>query len=231
MSTSAETEGPLVGTGRSADVFEYGQREVLRRYREPRDTELEVAAMEHARLHGFPVPAARALSATDILMERIHGPTMLTDLARRPWLVSRHAATLADLHERLHAIPGPSWLAAPLGDGNALLHLDLHPDNVLLTRDGPQVIDWPNAARGPALADVAHTWLVLACAAAPGGVYHRVASAAGRGLFLERFLRHFPRGDVASQVEPVGAFRLAHRNLPEAEREAIAGLIAKVNNP
>lgn len=229
MSTSGETEGPLIGTGRSADVFEYGQREVLRRYREPRDTELEVAAMEHARSHGFPAPAARALNATDIVMERIHGPTMLTDLARRPWRVFRHAATLADLHDQLHAISGPAWLDAPLGDGNSFLHLDLHPDNVLLTRDGPQVIDWPNAARGPALADVAHTWLVVACAAAPGGAYQRVASAAGRRFFCERFLHHFPRGDVVSQLEPTGTFRLAHRNLPEAEREAIAALVAKVN--
>jgi hypothetical protein len=33
----------IVGTGRSAHVFAYGDRSVLRRYREPRDTEREVA--------------------------------------------------------------------------------------------------------------------------------------------------------------------------------------------
>ena len=87
--------GALVGRGRSADVFEYGEGRVLRRYRAPHDTEREVAAMEHARANGFPVPAAQALSSTDIVMDRVLGRTMLADLARRPWLLSRHARTLA----------------------------------------------------------------------------------------------------------------------------------------
>jgi RIO-like serine/threonine protein kinase len=63
-------------------VFEHGAGEVLRRYRRPRDTEREVAAMEHARSHGFPVPAARALNDTEIVMERLSGQTMLGDLGQ-----------------------------------------------------------------------------------------------------------------------------------------------------
>src|SRR6476469_2295274 len=122
-----------IGTGRSADVFAHGDGEVLRRYRMPRDTEREVAAMQHARAHGYPVPAARALNETDIVMERLDGPTMLDDLGRRPWRIDRHANTLAALHRRLHEIEAPGWLGAPVGDGQSLLHLDLHPDNVMLT--------------------------------------------------------------------------------------------------
>src|SRR5438105_2110479 len=95
----------LIGRGRSADVFEYGDGRVLRRYREPHDTEREVAAMEHARLHDFPVPRAHAISPTDIVMDLVTGPTMLSDLAERPWLLTRHARTLANLHNRLHDIP------------------------------------------------------------------------------------------------------------------------------
>ena len=75
----------LVGTGRSADVFAHGAGEVLRRYREPHDTQREVATMEHARAHGYPVPAARVLSDTDIVMERVEGPTMMQSVSRRPW--------------------------------------------------------------------------------------------------------------------------------------------------
>ena len=48
-------EARLIGTGRSADVFEHGPGEVLRRYREGRDTELEVAAMEG--IEGAPADA------------------------------------------------------------------------------------------------------------------------------------------------------------------------------
>jgi Ser/Thr protein kinase RdoA (MazF antagonist) len=218
----------LVGKGRSADVFEHGDGRVLRRYRDPRDTEREVAAMEHARARGYPVPAAEALNRTDIVMDRIEGPTMLADLARRPWRVPQHATTLAKLHERLHAIAAPGWLPAPLGSGDCLLHLDLHPENVILSEAGPVVIDWPNAARGPSAGDVAHTWIVIACAAAPGGAYQRMASALGRRLFLRLFLAHFDRAELLSQLGRAGAYRLANRTLPETELEAVSRLLERL---
>jgi Ser/Thr protein kinase RdoA (MazF antagonist) len=205
-------------------VFEHGAGEVLRRYRRPRDTEKEVAAMQHARAHGFPAPAARALNDTEIVMERLHGPTMLTELGRRPWLVFRHAATLARLHDQLHAIRAPSWLDAPLGEGDALLHLDLHPDNVVMTREGPAVIDWPNAARGPAASDVAHTWIVVACSLPVAGLYRRALSVAGRKAFLHLFLRRFDRRELVERIDTVAAYRLSNRTLPGSELEAIRRL-------
>ena len=80
--------------------------------------EREVAAMEHARAHGYPVPAARALSDTDIVMERVDGPTMLDDLARRPWSCasrmpprSRGSTSSCTRSRRRHGLP------APFGDG------------------------------------------------------------------------------------------------------------------
>jgi Ser/Thr protein kinase RdoA (MazF antagonist) len=217
----------VVGTGRTADVFEHGPGKVLRRYRAPRDTQREVAAMEHARTHGFPVPAADALNETDIVMERVPGATMLDDLGRRPWLISRHAATLAELHDRLHAIAAPSWLPAPVGVGDAMLHLDLHPDNVILTGHGPVVIDWPNAARGPAAADVAHTWMVLTCSVPTTGRYRQALTVAGRGLFVKRFLRHYERSALTAQLPTVGALRRSHRVLPAAELEAIDRMVER----
>lgn len=42
-----------------------------------------------------------------------------------------------------------------------LLHRDLHSQNVILTSGGPVIIDWEGAARGPAVADVAMTWVVI----------------------------------------------------------------------
>jgi aminoglycoside phosphotransferase (APT) family kinase protein len=213
-----------VGTGRSADVFEHGSGEVMRRYRRPRDTEREVAAMEHARANGFPAPAARALNDTEIVMERVDGPTMLTDLTLRPWRLGSHASTLAALHDRLHAIPGPPWLPAPLGDGESLLHLDLHPDNVMLSKSGPVVIDWPNAARGPAPADIAHTWLVLAFSLPPAGGLRRAGSAAGRRLYLYAFLRQIgaERAQIEALLPAAAAYRRGCRALPERERAALA---------
>jgi aminoglycoside phosphotransferase (APT) family kinase protein len=220
--------GALLGTGRNADVFDYGEGNVLRRYRLPHDTELEVAAMNHARSHGFPAPAARALNETDIVMDRVTGPPMLDDLLRRPWLLPRHASTLADLHDRLHAIEGPRWLPAPLGEGDALLHLDLHPENVILSEHGPIVVDWTNAARGPAEADLALTWLILACSLPPSGVLKRAASLAGRRLFLALFLRRFDKARVSSRLGPAGAYRLANRKIPATEVEALSKLLKRL---
>jgi aminoglycoside phosphotransferase (APT) family kinase protein len=205
-------------------VFEHGRHEVLRRYRESRDTAREVAAMEHARSHGYPVPAARALNDTDIVMERLEGPTMLADMMRSPWRMHRHATTLANLLDRLHSVPGPAWLPAPLGEGDSLLHLDLHPDNVILTAAGPVVIDWPNAARGPGAADVAHTWLVLACSLPPRGAVERAGTLAGRRVFLMLFLRHYSRPELTAHLPAVGDYRLASRTLPAAEQNSIRRL-------
>jgi Ser/Thr protein kinase RdoA (MazF antagonist) len=211
-------------------VFEHGPREVLRRYRAPRDTEREVAAMEHARAHGYPVPAARALNETDIVMERVEGPTMLADMMQAPWRIRRHATTLADLLDRLHTIAAPAWLPAPLGDGHALLHLDLHPENVILTGEGPVVIDWPNAARGPAAADVAHTWIVLACSLPPNDLLKRAVALIGRRLFLTLFLRHYSRPELRALLPAVADYRLATRALPTGEPDSIRRLVAR-NDP
>jgi aminoglycoside phosphotransferase (APT) family kinase protein len=217
----------LVGIGRSAEVYEHGAGQVLRRYREPRDTEREVAAMEHARAHGFPVPGARALSDTDIVMDRVTGATMLDDLVRRPWRMAAHAAILARLHQQLHAIPAPAWLPEPVGSGRSLLHLDLHPDNVMLSPGGPVVIDWPNAARGPGQADVAHTWLVLACSLPVDEGLRQRLSLYGRQTFLWLFLRHFRRSEIEPFLPVAGPYRLANRGLPDDERRLIAALSAK----
>ena len=226
VTTRGEPNETLVGAGRTADVFARGEHEVLRRYRSPRDTEREVAAMEHARAQGYPVPPARAVSDTDIVMERLSGPTMLIDLGRRPWLVARHAATLADLHRRLHAITAPGWLPSPLGDGDALLHLDLHPENVIMTPRGPMVIDWLNAAKGPGDADVAFSWTVIACSLPPQSLYRRVVTLAGRRLFLDLFLRHFDRERVRAHLAEACTYRLGSRKLPARELDAIARLRA-----
>jgi hypothetical protein len=89
---------------------------------------------------------------------------MLTVLGRRPLAFRRQARLLARLHAVVHAVPAPEWLPAPFGDGDGaqvLLHRDLHPQNVILTADGPRIIDWEGAARGPAVADVAMTWVIV----------------------------------------------------------------------
>ena len=179
----------LVGSGRRADVYDLGDGKVLRRYRDPAVTAgREAEVMAHALAHGVPVPEVFDVSGADIVMEHVVGPTMLQDLSRRPWALDRHARMLAALHRTVHAVPALSWLRAPFGDGPVLLHTDLHPGNVILTEAGPRLIDWEGAARGPAEADVALTWVVIATSEVPGPLVQRTVVGAVQAMFARRYL-------------------------------------------
>ena len=132
-----------LAAGRSADVFDLGGGRILRRYHDrARSAEREAKVVSWAGAHGVPVPEVFDVAGPDIVMEKVDGPTMLADLARRPWRLLRHAARLARLHQQVHRVPALDGLRAPFGDGRALLHLDLHPDNVLLSPRGPVLIAW-----------------------------------------------------------------------------------------
>lgn len=222
----ADAAGPIA-RGRDADVYALGDGRVLRRYRRPGPTDRERRVMAHARAHGYPVPRVYGWTGTDMVMDRLDGPSMLADLARHPWRLRRHARTLADLHRRLHAVPAPAGLPAPLGEGDRLVHLDLHPANVVLTASGPMVIDWPNAGRGHGLADVATTWVILRTSRLEGPVTQRLVAAVGQRLFAAAFLAGFDRRRVFQHLPAVVAARLADRNVRDHERRRLRRLVGR----
>lgn len=215
----------LVGQGRNADVYDLGGGRVLRRYRDAAavvDREAEV--MTHARAHGVPVPEVFDVSGTDLVMEYAKGPTMLQALARRPWTLGRQAQLLAKLHELVHAVPALSWQPTPFGAGDALLHRDLHPDNVILTEDGPSVIDWEGAVRGPAQADLALTWVIVTTSEVPGPARQRAVGRAGQRAFAWRFLAGAPRLEPG-WLPALARYRLGDHNLKESEAAALRQLL------
>lgn len=169
--------------------------------------------MRQARAHGFPAPEVISVWGPDLVLERVVGPTMREDLERDPSLLESHAALLAALHEQLHAITAPAWLPAA-GTGDSLLHLDLHPENVLMGRDGPRVIDWANAARGHWADDVATTYVIIA-GAVVDEPHRRVARE-----FAEAFVAAFDRDTVRAHLDDAIDRRINDANLSEAEREA-----------
>jgi aminoglycoside phosphotransferase (APT) family kinase protein len=54
-----------------------------------------------------------------------------------------------------HIAPGILSLIERLPPGDGLCHCDLHPGNVIMTADGPRIIDWDGAVRAPAALDLA----------------------------------------------------------------------------
>jgi aminoglycoside phosphotransferase (APT) family kinase protein len=146
-------------------VYALDEAWVVRRYRERHgDAAAEALVMEHVRLHGYPVPGVRAATRSDLVMERLAGPTMLEALVEGRFGIREAGAMLARLLCDLHALP------ARRSEDPAVrvLHLDLHPLNVMMTADGPKVIDWANAEEGPPGLDWGMSAVILAQAAVVG---------------------------------------------------------------
>ena len=125
-----------------------------------------------------------------IVLERLDGPTLL-DLRRTGAVTPEQAgAILASLYISVHQTPPPpdvnflrGWIegAARLPGGllpkhiasgvitlierlppaDGLCHGDLHAGNVIMTADGPRIIDWTATVRAPAALDLGRCHLTL----------------------------------------------------------------------
>jgi len=197
----------LIARGRDADVFALDGMRVLRRYRAGGDTALEAAIMQHVAGHGYPVPRVHEAGGPDLVLERVHGPTLLAALVSGRVAVRTAAELLADLHVRLHAVPPRP------GTCHGFVHLDLHPDNVLLGPAGPVVIDWRNAVDGPPELDLAVTALIMALVASDRD--HPLAGPAAE--LLSAFV-HLANGDRRRGLQASVELRRVDPNLSADEK-------------
>lgn len=207
---------PLIGAGRAADVFDLGDGTVLRRYRTDHDSAHEARLMQWLHSVGYPVPRVHRANGRDLVMDRIEGPTMLDDMSRRPWRLRRNVRLLVDLQRTLGELSAPDWLITSPGvpAGDAVLHLDLHPGNVLLSANGPVVIDWPNASRGPAGFDAALTHVLLSTSQVRR--HERVAQ-----LLVVAFFSRGQDPDYAHHMAAAIQRRLLDRNITARERASL----------
>jgi len=187
--------GKLIASGRDGDIFEFGPDLVLRKTRDSRSLEQEARTIEYVAAHGYPVPRVEEVRAggTEMVMERIVGPMMMDAMTKDPRSLYANVRLLADLHDQLHEIPAPDWLPViDTGPGaDRMLHLDLHPMNVMMTNNGPIVIDWPNAARGSPLTDVGFTYVLLTCPDMPAPWIVRKLVQPFRLLMAGAFARRY----------------------------------------
>ncbi len=122
-----------------------------------------------------------------IVFKRVDGPTMTEYLEDHPNEVEYCAQQAAELHARIHStevtelpllIELLTWSihqADPLEErtrnavldvlnglpaGGVLCHNDFYPNNIIVSLQGPMVIDWAIGTRGSPLADHARTWLI-----------------------------------------------------------------------
>lgn len=198
---------------------------------------------------------------TGLVYERVDGVPMVEAIVRDVRRSTRLAADLAELHVTVHARSGEGLPPARQGlaeavrrsasdleaditqaaqqqldtmpDGNALLHGDFHPGNVVLTDTGPVVIDWLTAASGAPGADVARTLFLLRDAALDDGVsaWRRLLVGVVRRRFADAYLRRYlelqPIGpdEVRAWRLPILAARMAER--VDGEQEVVRGLLRR----
>ena len=206
-----------LASGSEADVFAVDDSRVLRRYRRPADTTGEAAAMAYVGGLGYPVPEVFAARGNEMVLERLDGPTLSQAMAAGRTTIPAGAAILAGLIRRLHELP-------PWGtEDGSVLHLDLHPENVMMTGRGPVVIDWCNARIGEPDLDTGLSALILAQVAVDGT--HPMAAVAGD--FLDTLMPLLP-GDPVRLLDAVVQFRAGQLKLSGHETEALSGAAAWV---
>ena len=228
--------GPLIAEGRTAEVFAWGSNEVLKLAREPGPTTwVDREAKVTMAIADAGIPAPRVIDVVTvcerrgIVMERVEGPTMLTLMTSKPWLLLKLSRTLAELQSQFHERAVPSlpplnerlrdritstdhliadMKAAALSaldrlpDGGAVCHGDFHPDTVIMSDGGPMIIDWNLACSGNPLADVARTSLLLRLGSVPGFMARRRIIEALRGLAHSLYLNRYLKlnGNVGDEL-------------------------------
>src|SRR5574341_165283 len=111
-------KGSLIGRGRTAEVFAWGEGRALKLYYEgwpAAAAQSEYRNAEAVHKAGAAAPSVDGVVQVDgrhgVIYERVSGPSLLGHTTSRPWAVFRSAHLMAELHARIHACH-PSGLPA-----------------------------------------------------------------------------------------------------------------------
>lgn len=110
---TAPALGRPIAVGRTAEIYAWGDGQVLKLFRPGWSAEVardEAAIARAAHAAGVPTPAVDDVIEVDgrvgIVFERVRGPSMLKALVAAPWRLRSFASRLAELHARVHREDG-----------------------------------------------------------------------------------------------------------------------------
>jgi uncharacterized protein (TIGR02172 family) len=185
-----------------------------------------------------------------LLYERLEGISMVQDLKARPWTLFKHARAFAELQYKIHeksTIGLPSYkdrlrydidetsqfteelrrevclVLDQLPDSQNICHGDYHPENILITKNGPVVIDWMTACSGSPWADVARTSLILTIGVQAAGKQVPLLLRMMVRLYYRTYLQryHVLRADKENEMPRwmplIAAARLSENIIPERD--------------
>lgn len=181
-----------------------------------------------------------------IIMERVYGETMLSYIQSHPLAIKKSAKVLAKLHDELinakedlelnYSISRAKYLIErskllndkqkefvnsileELHEGEVICHGDFHPGNILIQDNKNYLIDWGSAYRGPALADIAHSYLLMKnTPRIPGiGIMQYNVMRIGGGVLAKTYinemhrLQSFDWGELSKWIVVKAAERTFH---------------------
>ncbi len=153
-----------------------------------------------------------------IVMDRIEGESMLEWGTVFPWRIYTGAKMMARMHADMHSKTSEQMpdlrdklrngvenaeevseevreraleRLAGLPDGDAICHGDFHPDNIMMSKSGPVIIDWSDGVVGHPPADVARTVVLVESGVPLVGVIRRAVVGVARNIFLSLYLKEY----------------------------------------
>jgi len=198
-----------------------------------------------------------------IIYEHIEGSSMLQVMLSKRLKFDHFSRLLAELHIDMHTRTVPELPSIKdhleigirnargisdqikdtalatldqLPDRDVLCHNDYHPDNIMMTDEGPVIIDWITATCGDPMADVARTSLLLQISSPPQGIPKpiRWLIAFIRDRVHQVYLSHYfalhpeNQSRLQSWMFPVAVARLSE-DITE-ERKQVIALIESLRN-
>lgn len=111
---------------------------------------------------------------------------------------------------------------------NGLCHVDFHPDNIIITKSGPKIIDWCNAASGDPCADAAVTAIIFTLCNNPPGtgkvinVLSKVLARYMKKVYINQYCKLAQKTveEINKWMLPAAVLRLSY-NLPEERKELV----------
>ncbi|PJZ46678.1 aminoglycoside phosphotransferase family protein [Leptospira brenneri] len=199
-----------------------------------------------------------------IIFDRVEGISLTKLPDKNPLELFNIAGTLARLHYGIHQIKSDKYkdikdvlngclsseplsflssgekakvksYIAGLPNGNSILHLDFHPENVIVQGKEEIIIDWMTAAKGNTAADVAFTFLLFTDAELWPGTpklkiifYTLIRKFILRGyLKAYKHLSGITDAEIAAWRLPALILRLGLWNI-ESERERLRSQISRL---
>lgn len=174
----------LIAKGNTAEVFEYEEDKVLKLFKPGYPVEqIQREFNNTVIMNRICVHTPKAFEIVEhagrqgIVFQKIVGVDLFSEYLKNPSDEKIASVILTDLsdiqkkvlsEETTEGISYKNYLewfgydASNLPDGNFICHGDLHPGNIIRTKDGEHcLIDFMNVCRGPKEYDVARTYVLL----------------------------------------------------------------------